>query len=232
MKIWREEFGHDYQNYRFGFSEWAEYEAGDSLDAFYEKGYLPYSKDPDIAGRFYLARSARVPLDVWEPNSENRRIFKKFENHTFERTKHDTEYIKHDQGFRDLFLAYFKKKHGDVMPASRLDGILNTPLPLVIYMYSENHTPIGYVLQVEKGHTAHYWFSAYTLAFNNQHFGMWMMIDAVQNAKKEGRAHLYLGTVYGEKALYKTNFTPLEWFNGTEWVSDIKTLKSLARNDS
>jgi hypothetical protein len=37
--------------------------------------------------------------------------------------------------------------------------------------------------------------------------------------------------VYGEKALYKTNFEPLEWWNGEEWRSDIKQLKERGRSD-
>ena len=58
------------------------------------------------------------------------------------------------------------------------------------------------------------------------------MIDAVREAQKSGKKYLYLGTVYGDKALYKTNFKNLEWWNGNEWISDIKKLKALARTDA
>ena len=42
----------------------------------------------------------------------------------------------------------------------------------------------------------------------------------------------YAGTVYGEKALYKTAFDNVEFWNGSEWVANKKHLKKLGRSDS
>ena len=60
---------------------------------------------------------------------------------------------------------------------------------------------------------------------------MWLILDALRDAKARGLAYYYLGTVYGDKALYKTNFKPLEWWDGGKWNRDITLLKELGRKD-
>jgi arginyl-tRNA--protein-N-Asp/Glu arginylyltransferase len=57
------------------------------------------------------------------------------------------------------------------------------------------------------------------------------MLDCIRSAKAAGLKHYYLGTVYGEKALYKTNFEPLEWWDGKSWSKDIALLKELSRRE-
>lgn len=74
---------------------------------------------------------------------------------------------------------------------------------------------------------AHFWFSFYDLSYARQSLGLWLMLDCLRDAKKRGRAHYYLGTVYGPSALYKTNFTPLEWWSEGGWSRDIRALKAL-----
>jgi hypothetical protein len=53
----------------------------------------------------------------------------------------------------------------------------------------------------------------------------------MRDAKKAGLTHYYLGTVYGAKALYKTNFEPVEWWDGLQWQRDVALLKEKARAD-
>ena len=44
--------------------------------------------------------------------------------------------------------------------------------------------------------------------------------------------YIYLGTCYGEKALYKVrDFKGIEYFDGVEWNNNIKSLKELCKND-
>ena len=52
-------------------------------------------------------------------------------------------------------------------------------------------------------------------------------------AKKNKMKFIYLGTCYGEKALYKVrDFKGIEYFDGVKWNNSIKTLKKLCKNDS
>ena len=58
------------------------------------------------------------------------------------------------------------------------------------------------------------------------------MLDGVRHAQKAGRKYFYVGTVYSEKALYKTAFDNVEYWDGGEWVADKKQLKKLGRSDN
>jgi len=231
MKLSQSEFGHEYDTYRFGYCLWATLEAGDSIAAFYESGFLPYSADPKVRGTFYMARSARLDLKNFSLSSENRRIAKRFDG-----TLARSEALLGDPRVHDLFLEYFRKRHGkQVMSAERLDAILASPLPLRLSTYAKDGEPIAAVLEVVEGNLpaqagfGHYWFSAYDPALVEQSLGMWLMLDSARRAKEAGLDSYYLGTVYGPKALYKTNFKPLEFWDGSKWNDDLALLKRLAR---
>ena len=232
MKIFRNEFGHEYQIYRFGYCEYAQLEPHDRLADFYEKGYLPYSADPKVQGVFYMARSARLTLPDFEFSSENRRINKRFDGAFSCRILPLVE-AKKDPRIRKLFLDYFRERHGkDIMPAARYDGILASPLPLQVLLYEKDGHLAAAALEVTDKHFGHFWFSAYDLSYVNQSLGMWLMLDAARQAKAAGRTQYYLGTVYGAKALYKTNLKPLEFWNGSSWSGDLAYLKKIARAES
>lgn len=232
MKISRKEFAHEYATYRFGYCEYAEIETGDDPRDIYELGFLPYSADPKVQGSFYMARSARVALDHFSYTSENRRIGRFFDG-TFSRRVVSQEEMLADERIQNLFLTYFAERHGtSVMPKERLEGILRSPLPLRGICYEKDGALIAVVFEIMGEDFGHFWFSAYDLTYVHQSLGMWLMLDCAQKAKEAGLLHYYLGTVYGEKALYKTNLEPLEYWDGAEWSSDISTLKELARTES
>ena len=51
-------------------------------------------------------------------------------------------------------------------------------------------------------------------------------------AKNNNMRYIYLGTCYGEKALYKVrDFKGNEYFDGVKWNNNIKNLKALCKND-
>lgn len=232
MKITRKEFGHEYATYRFGYCEYATLEPGDVLADFYEKGFLPYSADPSLTGLFYMARSARIALATFGFSSENRRVNKHFDS-LFSVRALSLDAAKEDAHIRDLFLTYFTLRHGkDVMPPARFDAILNSSLPLRVLAYEKEGVLVAAVLEVVQETFGHFWFSAYDLSYVRQSLGMWLMLDGARRAKEEARAQYYLGTVYGAKALYKTNLEPLEFWDGSSWSTDGARLKTLAREES
>ncbi len=217
MKVIREEFGEDYGNYRFGYCVWCHLEQDDELRDIYAGGFLPYSKNPEEKNTFYMARSARVTLSQFEPSSENRRIAKRFDGQARRELLTPAE-AKTDPECIPMVLEYFSKKHGAiVMPENRLIGILDTPLPLRVVRYVGDAV-LGYTFEIVAEGVMHFWYSAYDMRYAQKSLGAWLMLDSIRNAKSEGRAHAYLGTVYGEKGKYKMNFQPLEYWNGTEWI--------------
>ncbi len=203
---------------------WCERERDDSLESLYERGYLPYSGAVGVDNIFYSARSARVVLSKFEPTSENRRIAKKFDGQF---TKEVLSGPPKEDAV-DFCLTYFAQKHGErAMPRERLAQVFKSVTTTTIYRSSSSST-VAYVLEVAEDKMAHYWFSFYDLAYARQSLGLWLMLDAIRGAKDRGLEYYYLGTVYGEKALYKTNFSPLQWWSGESWSNDIRALKELA----
>ncbi len=232
MRIFHSEFAHDYSAYAFGYQVHAELEPGEDAAEAYTRGFLPRSNDPSKTSWFYLARSVRVPLASFSLSSENRRVLKKFDG-TLTVHPMSREELKESAPFKELFLTYFKTRHGEtVMSAERLEGILNTVLPLRAIRYEDAQGIAGYVLEATEGPYLHYWYSAYRPDLAQSCLGLWMMTDALRRAQVEGRQHVYLGTAYGEKGRYKMNFTPLQYFDGEEWKEDMSTLKTLIANDA
>ena len=232
MKITREEFGHEYGQgvYRFGYCEYAWLEDGDQPVDIYAKGFIPHTVDPSVRNRFYLARSSRIELERFSYTSENRRVAKRFENMFITQR---LEPAAMDESMRALFLSYFAERHGPrIMPEARLDAILATPLPLSLITYKKDSRLIAAVLEIGDNSFGHFYYSAYDLSLVQQSLGMWLMLDGARRAKEASRTHYYLGTVYGEKALYKTNLGPLEFWDGSVWSTDLAHLKKLARAES
>lgn len=227
MRIFHREFGTRYESYEFGYTTYAQLEPADAYGAVYESGFLPHSADPSVRDLFYMARSVRIPLAEFEPTSENRRVRKKFDG-SFERSVLSAEELVHDPEFLPCFLEYFWARHGErVMSEERARGILASPHPLRGVKYAKDGTVAGYALEVATDRFAHYWFSCYTPAYAGSSFGVWLMLDAISRAKEEGREYIYLGTAYGAKGRYKTNFEPLEFWDGSVWVRNVKLLKEL-----
>lgn len=232
MKIFSSEFGHNYNTYTFAYAQYCMRESGDKLSEIYENGYLPYSGSPDIKDVFYMARSARVPLDSFAMSSENRRVATKFDGH-FERKSIPIE--KCDTGdpqFIDFCANYFAQRHGQrVMPEARLRSILNAGLITHVTAYSNSIERTAYVLEVSDKKMTHFWYSFYDLRLAHQSLGMWLLLDSARHAKERGEKYLYIGTVYGEKALYKTAFQNIEYWDGSNWIADHKKIKKLGRED-
>lgn len=233
MRIYTSEFAHDYSTYTFGYGINAEIETGDNPVDAYEQGFLPYSANPQVHNVFYMARSVRVDVRTYEPSSENRRVFRKFDGQFTARTVERDELL-HDSAFHKLFLDYFDVRHGKkIMGEERLHGLLQSALPLRGIRYEkEDGTLVAAVFEPAKAHAVHFWFPAYAPEYIGASLGMWLMQDAVRRAQSEGRTHLYLGTAYGEKAKYKLNIPSLEYWDGMKWVADTHALKERMKSDT
>ncbi|MDO8557366.1 MAG: GNAT family N-acetyltransferase [Candidatus Jorgensenbacteria bacterium] len=233
MKIFSSETGHNYNTYTFAYANYCVREENDKLSDIYNLGYLPYSGSPEAKNIFYMARSARVPLNSFNMSSENRRVAGKFDG-SFERTSTPINQFKtDDDSFLSFCTEYFLKRHGPgVMPLERLKTILNSGIIANIVSYKNKTEPVAYVFEVSDGRMTHFWFSFYDLSLANQSLGTWLMVDSARQAKTRGAEYFYVGTVYGQKALYKTAFENIEYWNGDNWTADIKKIKQLGREDN
>lgn len=234
MHKFHSEFGHNYKTYSFGYANYCIREKKDKLSDIYATGYLPYSGSPGVKDVFYMARSARVPLGSFKLSSENRRVARKFNPGKLIRESVPFKNFDiYDKGFINFCSGYFLKRHGPlVMPEERLKTILNHGLITDIVSYNMDNRPVAYIFEVSDKNMTHFWYSFYDISLIYQSLGMWLMLDSIGHAQKAGRKYFYVGTVYGEKALYKTAFENIEFWNGSEWVAGKKELKKLGRSDN
>jgi arginyl-tRNA--protein-N-Asp/Glu arginylyltransferase len=230
MKLLFSEHKCDYDHYQFPYAIWAVPDSGEAPADIFDAGFLPSSRNLD---RFYLCRHVRVELARYKSSSENRRILRKGEgldvklvprakfNYTPER--------------RLFFKTYADIKFGkDVMSFERLDSLFESPIISHLLVFTDQQTgaEVGAVtLYLEDKKLAYYYYAFYDLNYYRRNLGMFMMTSAVGLFAERGFRHLYLGTCYSQNALYKTQFSGAEFFNGFRWSADLKELKYLLRRD-
>ncbi len=231
MKLLFSEHKSDYPNYIFPYAIWAFPEPGETPAQLFASGFLPASRELD---RFYMCRHIRIDLQRFKPSSENRRILRKGEGVTHSLVKRDAfDYSKERKAF---YKNYADIKFGkDVMTFGRLDSLFNSPITSHVLVYRDEAADreIGSVtLFLQPPGFAYYYYSFYDLNYYARNLGMFMMTSAVQYFAEHCCRYIYLGSCYSRNALYKTQFSGAEFFNGYRWSQDLDELKYLIRRDS
>ena len=232
MKLLFSEFDPDYSRYRYPYVVWGIPEPGDRPGEIYDAGFHPASPDLD---RFALCRHLRVPLSDFTLSSENRRVLRKGESLEVVLTPR-ADYSE-DAGVRQRWLAFAEDRFGPgVMSAERLDRLMRGRVVthlLVFRDLEESGREVGTVLMyLEPPIMAHYYYAFYDREHRNRSLGLTMMTRALEHFRSLGFGHLYLGTCYSERALYKAQFRGLEFFNGVAWSDRVEELKFLVRRDA
>ena len=230
MKLIFSEQTVDYAHYQFGYAIWAVPEAGETPADIFRAGFLPSSRQLD---RFYLCRQVRVNLDQFELSSENRRILRKGEGIHVELVPRDK--FDYTPARREFFKHYADAKFGqDVMSFERLDSLFSTPIisHLLVFTEAKTSREVGVAtLYVEGDAMVYYYYAFYDLNHAQRSLGMFMMTSAAELFASRGVRHLFLGTCYSERALYKTQFAGVEFFNGFRWSANLEELKYLLARD-
>lgn len=228
MKLLFSEAAPDPAHYVYPYVVWGFLEPGETPADALAAGFLPSTPALD---RFYLARQLRVPLAEWKPTSENRRVLRKVTSMTAElvpRAAFDYSAIR-----RTAWLAFSEARFGaGVMPPERLDRLLGGKVISHLLHFADRRTgeDVGTVLMyLQAPRVAYYYYAFYSLTPEFKSAGMGMMTWAVAHFARAGWVYLHLGTCYAEKALYKTQFEPLEFFNGFRWSRNLEELKHLIR---
>ncbi|MBM3848707.1 MAG: hypothetical protein FJ396_00735 [Verrucomicrobia bacterium] len=227
MKLVFSEAEADPDRYVYPYVVWAFPEEGETPADLFEAGFLPSSPDLSI---FYLARQLRVPLAPWRPTSENRRVRRKVGDLRCELVPRARFEITPER--RSAWLAFAEARFGPgIMPAARLDRLLagRVITHVLVFRDAGDHGPECGValLHLERPRLAFYYYAFYDLASVGRSLGMAMMVRAVEWARDSGLAHLHLGTCYSPKALYKTQFEGIEFFNGHRWSDNLAELRHL-----
>jgi arginyl-tRNA--protein-N-Asp/Glu arginylyltransferase len=220
----------DHAHYLYPYVIWAVPEPGETPADLFRRGFLPASPQLD---RFYLCRNLRVALPGFKPSSENRRILRKGEGIAVELLpRHQFDY---SDARRQAWMAYAGQRFGEeVMPADRLDALMRAPVISHVLRFTDREAgrEVGTALLfLEEPHLAYYYYAFYDLAYLQRNLGMFMMTTAVDFFASRGFAHLHLGTCYSDRALYKTQFNGIQFFNGFRWSENLEELKFLIRRE-
>ena len=230
MKILFSEHKADYNNYIFPYAIWAFPEQGEQPGRLFARGFLPAT--PNLT-RYYLCRQVRVDLKKFAPSSENRRILRKGGDITFELIPR--EKFVYTKQRRDFYKNYADIKFGkDIMSFERLDALFASQIVSHVLLFKNDSTgaEIGLVtlfLQPEK--FAYYYYAFYDLNYYNRNLGMFMMTSTVAHFADQNYDNIYLGSCYSRNAMYKTQFSGAQFFNGYAWSDNIKELKYLIQRN-
>jgi hypothetical protein len=237
MRIFFSEHNNNYVNYTFDYAVYADAEVPGDFPKIFDMGFLPYSFDVNLTSEtFYLCRSVRVDTAVFKPGSENKRVDRKLEPlgiqvEVIEKAKFNYK----EPEFQDFCLQYADQRYSaKTMDLERLNYIFERLNGTHFFKFTDKDGKlIGYVLAGIHGNMLHYWFSYFDTYIMTQYpVGKWMMWKLICWAQENGLAYVYLGTCYGEKALYKVrDFNGVSFFDGEFWNPDLDELKSRCKND-
>lgn len=234
MKIFRSESFVDYKTYTFNYATYCIKENQHELPEIYALGFLPYSNDTKLKEEsYYLARSLRVDLENFKESSENRRVSRKIEElqPSFEVVP-VKDFNLNDSQFKSYCLDFASKRFSEPLSMERLEYILEAKSISHVFHFKIDKKSVGYVIAIIEQGTLHYWFAFFDLDLHQYALGKWMMFSVIKWAAEEKMNYVYLGTCYGDKSLYKVrDFKGLAYFDGNQWDSNIKTLKSKCKSD-
>lgn len=194
-----------------------------SISQAYDEGFVFTRRGK---GAMDQTRSVRVNLDAFEPSSENKRILRKTEELTLETIP--LPFSDYSWEIGKLGKDFYETKFGEgTFSANKIKELLTAEDSFnVLYSYSIDGNPVGYVICYENDDMIHYSYPFYDLTNENKNIGMGMMTKAVTKAKEDGKKYIYLGSAQRPTDTYKFQFKGMEWFNQEQWSSDLEFLKS------
>lgn len=223
MKFIFAEFNPDYSKYNFPYQVFAKKEQGDLYEDIFQQGLLPTRINRDL---FYLTRSSRVRVDDFEPSSENRRIRRKTEQ--FDVKLVPVKEFAYSPEIQKNCKDWFNERLGEkVIGALGVKKVFYEMNNNYVFVWSDGDKEIGYVVCLITEGLIHYNFAFYNPEYFNQNLGVRMMLEAVEYAKENNISYIYLGSVYEQSSMYKTQYKGFEFFNGIAWSSNLEELKYL-----
>ena len=216
MKLAFSESQPDYGHYIFPYAVWAFPEPGETPADFFDRGFLPSSRELD---RFYLCRQVRVNLRQYRPSSENRRILRKGKAFPPGSSRGRSSTIRPSGGNSTRPIP----TSSSARTPCRMSGWIRCfkgrmTSHLLLFTDAASGAEVGAAtLYLEPPAVAYYYYAFYDLNYYSRNLGMFMMTSAVALFAERGFDFLYLGSCYSRNALYKTQFAGAEFFNGVRW---------------
>lgn len=170
-------------------------------------------------------RSLRVLLEKFAPSSENRRILRKGEEVEMRMVNLPMLAENYDWKIHAAGAQFYNQKFGaGTFSANKIKELITGDKSnfncLLIFSDKKTNQDIGWSVCFLSKNILHYAYPFYNLAYNN--LGIIMMTKAIEWANKRGLNFCYLGSIWDEKAKYKLQFSPAEFFDGKGWKDEGK----------
>jgi arginyl-tRNA--protein-N-Asp/Glu arginylyltransferase len=225
MKLFFSEFKPNYDKYSFPYQVWLLKEEGDLVESIYQVGFLPTRHLKNI---YYLSRSLRVDLDLFETSSENKRILNKTSD--FEADLIPLSDFDYTPAVQKMCKDYAEAKMGKgVFSSQTIKNIFNNGIYNYVFIFKKisDQSVVGYAVCFISGNLIQYAHSFYNSNYIGQNLGARMILQSVVWGKQNNKRYAYLGTCYQRESLYKTEFKGVNFFNGFRWSENIQELKKL-----
>ncbi len=206
-----------------------------TVTSYYEKGYLFTRKGKGV---MIQTRSLRINLDSFKLSSENRRILKK--NSSLTANVINLPMQNYVWQIHKLAKDFYTTKFGkNIMSASKVKEMFTNQEKSNMNLAFEFKTSfdtesLGFALCYKNASILHYAYPFYKvkLLSDNPSVGLGMMIKAILWAKENDKKFVYIGSVVEQSALYKLQFSGLEWWDNNYWNKDIKLLKEMIKKSN
>jgi arginyl-tRNA--protein-N-Asp/Glu arginylyltransferase len=175
-------------------------------------------------------KSLRVNLEKFELSSENRRILRKGEEIEMRIIDLPMKLEDYDWQIHATGANFYNERFGaGTFSANKIKGLIIEKDVnfncLLIFSDKKTNRDIGWSICYRSNNFLHYAYPFYDLSYFEKNMGIIMMTKTIQWAKENGMEFCYLGSIWEEKAKYKLQFFPEEFFDGKEW-RDADELKN------
>jgi arginyl-tRNA--protein-N-Asp/Glu arginylyltransferase len=203
-------------NYKF----WQKINLGNLEPAAVEEKYAEGFVLTRIFKEMDQVRSLRVILEKFAPSSENRRILRKGEEVEMRAINLPIRAENYDWKIHATGAKFYSEKFGaGIFSANKIKELITGDKSsfnlLLIFSDKKINQDIGWSICFLGKNILHYAYPFYNLSYNN--LGIIMMTKTIEWASKQGIKFCYLGSIWDEKAKYKLQFSPEEFFDGKEW---------------
>ncbi|MEW6610323.1 MAG: hypothetical protein AB1352_01680 [Patescibacteria group bacterium] len=187
----------------------------------YDKGYVLTRLGPHIMRQ---VRSVRVPCEIFQLSSENRRIMRKYTSLALQHVS--LPFPRYHWSMGKMAVDFYRNKSGvRAMSAQRVKTLFTSSSSsmngVFLYQWKDDECPIGYCLSFSLPPMLHYAYPFYdttrSRAFALPSLGMAMMLKAILWAQEKQMSYVYLGSIQDERSLYKFQFKGVEWWDGEKW---------------
>lgn len=174
-----------------------------------ESGWLHYN------GEWYLSRSTRINLKLYEPRTWPKCLSWSVEDGDFDRrviNKILKQFLEY-RGFEDLFDPFDEPENTRFLIVRDEDE----PVAFTKFMVYEG----GLESQM----------TAWNYHKPKLSVGRLIIDKEVEYARELGLKHLYIGPGYEKSSVYKSNIPGFEWWNGSQWSTDSREYTKLCERD-